>query len=94
MVYPLNICILVGCDGRFALGSIVLILVLRVFIAKLPQRSCFVYLPAVLILAALLTFLFNSDQDQDNVFGRVAKTIHLLSDLELSDFIGATPANE
>jgi putative polymerase len=87
-------CILVGCDGRFALGSIVLILVLRVFIAKLPQRSCFVYLPAVLILAALLTFLFNSDQDQDNVFGRVAKTIHLLSDLELSDFIGATPANE
>jgi putative polymerase len=80
-----TLALLIGCDGRLASVSILIVAVSGVFVRKIPSRWSVFYLPVILLLSAL--FVWNSDLDptQDNFAGRLAGSMGTLSQM---DFIG------
>ena len=83
-----NVAVLIGSDGRFAAIASVMIIVVSMFAAKLPRRSAIVYLPGVTLAAFAITKLAGLHDGEDDLPGRIAYTVNLLSRFDLSDFIG------
>jgi putative polymerase len=80
--------LLVGCDGRLAAGSMVLVVGIVVVAPYLPRFSAPLYLPLVLICAAVIVLALDPDGQADDLPGRIAHTIDTLSRYELADWLG------
>jgi putative polymerase len=80
--------LLVGCDGRLAAGSMVLVVGVVVMAPYFPRFSAPLYLPLALIWAAVIVLTLNPDGQADDLPGRIAHTIDTLSRYELADWLG------
>lgn len=80
--------ILVGCDGRFATVSIVLLVGLRVVAPALPRHSNWLYLPGVLAAAGALVTLLHVSPLGDDFPSRTAGSIGALSRVPPAGLIG------
>ena len=80
--------ILVGCDGRFATVSIVLLVGLRAVAPALPRFSNWLYLPGVLGLAGLAVSAFAISPMGDDFPSRTAGSITVLSHIPPAGLLG------
>jgi putative polymerase len=83
-----NVALLIGSDGRFAAISSVIIIVVSMLATKLPRRSALAYLPGVTLAAFAIAKLAGLHEGEDDLPGRIAYTVDLLSRYNLSEFIG------
>lgn len=79
---------LVGCDGRLAATSAVIIVAVSLAVGVLPRKFALVYLPLALGGALVFTLLSGANPHEDNFSGRIAFCIHLLSNYELAEWMG------
>jgi putative polymerase len=80
--------ILIGCDGRLAAASILIIVILVPLLSQLPSRWSVMYLPLVLIASAGYVWFFNRDAAGDTFGGRLAGSLLTLSEMDLSGLLG------
>jgi putative polymerase len=78
-----NFVLLVGCDGRLAAGLIAITLALRLMISLVPSRLNLLYAPLVVAVGWALVEFAGFQPGRDNFEGRVAHSIHLLSNMKL-----------
>ena len=83
-----TLALLIGCDGRLAAGSILIVLTGTVFLRKISSRWSVMYLPIVLLASALFVWNFDLDPAKDNFAGRVAGSIGTLSQVDLTGLLG------
>jgi putative polymerase len=79
---------ILGCDGRLAAASIVLVVLGALVAPSLPRRSAILYLPGAVIAAFLLVHFGGFRNGPDNFSGRLAHTIYLLDQYHISEFLG------
>jgi putative polymerase len=80
--------LLIGCDGRLAAASIVIILLGTALVRRVSSQWSVLYLPVILLLSTLLVLNFNVDPTQDNFAGRVAGSMHTLSQIDFFGLVG------
>lgn len=83
-----NFVVLVGCDGRLAIISILFIVGMTGVAMRLPRRINVLYLPISVTLTVILIDLFNFRTGTDDFQGRLAYTVQLLSNLRAEDLLG------
>jgi putative polymerase len=83
-----TLCILVGCDGRLAATSILIIVILAPLFNEIPGRWSVIYLPLVLIASAAYVWAFNQDGTGDTFGGRLASSLLILSQMDLTGLFG------
>ena len=77
-----------GCDGRLATASIVIIIGICFLASHLPPFTATLYLPLVLIAAVGVGLLMHSNPLSDDLPGRVAYSLDILSQFKLMDWLG------
>ncbi|HSI39663.1 MAG TPA: hypothetical protein VLA00_03850 [Xanthobacteraceae bacterium] len=87
-----TVIILFGCDGRFATVTIGILTGMRVIVPFLPRFSNWLYLPLVLIVAAIASSLLNWQPDGDNFSSRTAFTLDILASLDAGQIFGGDSA--
>jgi putative polymerase len=80
--------LLVGCDGRLAVVSIFLIIAVSILAPTPPRSSAAVYLPLVIAGMVVVTLAMNPNPEADDFPGRIAYSIHLLSQFHLDHWLG------
>jgi putative polymerase len=85
--------ILIGCDGRFALIAVLLMVIVRFVAPLLPRYSNVIYLPCVLASAAIVTNWFQLFPVGDDFTSRMAGSINMLSQMGLTDLLGYNVAH-
>lgn len=80
--------LIIGCDGRLASVSAVLIIAICILAPYMPPFSGALYLPVVLIAALIVIPFLNPDAGADDFSGRVAFSLDLLSQFTLPDLLG------
>lgn len=83
-----NVIVLVGCDGRLATISSVIIIGISFVAPLLPRKSALFYLPVALIGAVVLATATGANPRDDNFTGRIAYCIKLLSNYDIPDWFG------
>jgi putative polymerase len=81
---------LVGCDGRQAVVTCGLIVVMAPFVTALPRRSTVLYAPLLVIGAFALIYVAGLRGGADDFAGRLANSVHLLAQLDAPDLLGLT----
>lgn len=87
--------ILVGCDGRFAGISCIVLLALAPLLRRLPTSLALFYLPAGVLLTRILSDALAWNPIEDNFTGRLARGMKQLFRLDWYDLAGfsvPTPA--
>ena len=79
---------LIGCDGRLAMLSSVLIVLATAVAPRLPPYSALIYLPAIMAAAFLLVEFAGFTAGGDDFPGRIAHTVDLLGRYEMPDLLG------
>ncbi len=80
--------LLVGSDGRLATTSIIIVLLAVPFLQNISCRWSALYLPIILLLAAVYVWTFYTGEGYDNFSGRVAGTIEALSQIDVVGLLG------
>ena len=80
--------LLVGCDGRLAGASILIIMAVVPLFRWLPSRWSAFDLPLVLLASAVYVAIVQPTVGADNFGGRVAGSLDLLSQIDLAGFFG------
>jgi putative polymerase len=80
--------LLVGCDGRLAALSLLIISVALIFLRNVSSRWSVFYLPLVLFMSAVFVASFDLDPTNDNFSGRLAGSISTLSQIGLRGLAG------
>jgi putative polymerase len=80
--------LLVGCDGRLAVVSILLIIAVSILAPTPPRSSAAVYLPLVIVGMVVVTLVMNPNPEADDFQGRIAYSIYLLSQFHLDHWLG------
>jgi len=80
--------ILVGCDGRLATVTIVILIVASLAFPYMPRRVVVFYLPAIILLAAAGVYGFNLPAGGDDFPGRVAGSIRAFFGLDFAEYFG------
>lgn len=83
-----NLIALVGCDGRLATLSSLIIIAVSMVARHLPRRSSLLYLPLALIGAVILSVTTGADPRDDDFLGRIAYCVNLLSKYGVWDWMG------
>lgn len=83
-----NLILLVGSDGRLALIACAIIVGVSFFAHLLPRYTYLAYLPVVSIMAIFLTAYTSPDVYADDFFGRVGRTAHFLTHMDLGWILG------
>ncbi len=83
-----NLIALVGCDGRLAAVSSVIVVLATLVVPVLPRKSALLYLPLLLVSAVLLVIAVHPDVTEDNFPGRVAYAIELLNRYDIAEWFG------
>ncbi len=82
-----SVMILIGCDGRFATVSCLIILAVSAMALKLPRYFPFIYLPAA-VAGAVLVVLYLDPSRGDDFLGRLARSVELLQLMDVSSILG------
>jgi putative polymerase len=83
-----TLALLIGCDGRLAALSILIILIATTFLRNIPSRWSVLYLPIILLLSAVFVWVLDLDPTHDNFGGRLAGSIGTLSQVSLHGLVG------
>jgi putative polymerase len=83
-----NVIALVGCDGRLAALSSVIVVLTCMAAPYLPRWLAYLYLPLALAGAILLTSLIGADPRDDDFLGRIAYCVTLLSRYDIWEWLG------
>jgi putative polymerase len=83
-----NVAVLIGCDGRLAAISSLIIIFASMAANKFPRGSAVLYLPGVTLVAILVTNLAGFRDGPDDLAGRVAHTVALLEGLDIAEYGG------
>ena len=83
-----NVCVIIGCDGRLAAISSLAIMAVSLAAAKLPRGTAVLYLPATILSAVLVTNLAGYRDGPDDLPGRIAHTVALLSQCDMGELLG------
>jgi putative polymerase len=83
-----TLALLIGCDGRLAAASILIISIGIFFVRQLSSRWSVFYLPMFLLLSVLFVLSSNVDPTQDNFSGRLAGSIGTLAQVDFSGLLG------
>lgn len=88
-----NLLLIIGCDGRLALATNLVLLASMPFAGRLPRWIPILYLPCVFALSATLLGLgvFDVAKGYDTTTGRYAMGTYLLSTLDVPGLMGLTP---
>jgi putative polymerase len=79
---------LVGCDGRLATATCVLIVIICAIAPLLPPRSAVLYLPATIALVFVLVIGAGLEPGTDDFPGRLAYTVDLLRSYDVAEYLG------
>lgn len=85
-----TVLMIVGCDGRLALVTCVVIVAAAPWVTALPRRSTLLYAPLLLFGAFALTYFAGLRSGTDDFAGRLANTVELLARLDAPDLLGLT----
>lgn len=83
-----TLALLVGCDGRLAAISIVIVTAGMLFFGNVSSRWSILYMPAILLVSALFVASSNIDPHADNFSGRLAGSIAMLSSVDTLGLLG------
>jgi putative polymerase len=83
-----TLALLVGCDGRLAALSIMIITIALVILRRVSSRWSALYLPIVLLTSAIFVGSFDLDPTNDTFGGRLAGSIGTLSQVGLRGLVG------
>jgi putative polymerase len=83
-----TLALLIGCDGRLAATSIVIVTAGMLFFRNLSSRWSILYMPAILLASALFVASSNIDLHADNFSGRLAGSIATLSSVDTLGLLG------
>jgi putative polymerase len=83
-----TVALLIGCDGRLAAASILIISIGTVFVRKVASQWSVLYLPITLLLSILFVLNSSVDHTQDNFAGRVAGSVQILSQVDTIGLLG------
>jgi putative polymerase len=83
-----TLAMLVGCDGRLATATSVLIIIVCLVATWLPPRSAVLYLPAVLAFVFALVIGADLKPGSDDFPGRLAYTVDLLRTYDVPEILG------
>jgi putative polymerase len=83
-----TLAMLVGCDGRLATATCVLIVVVAVVAPWLPPRSHVLYLPLTLAFVFALVIGADLRPGTDDFAGRLAHTVELLRNYDVAEMLG------
>jgi putative polymerase len=83
-----TLALLIGCDGRLAATSIVVVSVGMLFLRNVSSRWSILYMPAILLGSALFVASSNIDPHADNFSGRLAGSIATLSSVDTLGLLG------
>lgn len=81
---------LVGCDGRLAAMSAVVIIAIARVAPWLPPRTPFIYLPGVTLMAFFLVESLGFEAGPDNFAGRIAHGVQLIERYGVSELLGTS----
>ena len=81
---------IIGSDGRLAALSSAMIIMAAFIAPRLPYRSAFLYIPAILAFTALVVYFADYRAGTDDFPGRIAYTVELLAKYEVSDLLGVS----
>ncbi len=87
--------ILVGCDGRFAAASAIVILLAAPLLRRLPASLSIFYLPMAIVMARIASMTLQWNPLDDDFPGRIARGMKQLFRLDWYDLFGfsvPTPA--
>lgn len=87
-----NFALLVGSDGRLAMASSLLIVVLSVLAPRLPRYLYFWYLPGVIVAAFAFVMIVGFEPFGDTFAGRIGRSVALLAALDFPAYLGIDPA--
>lgn len=85
-----NFFLIVACDGRLAVASVFFIAAACACWRMLPRLTPTFYLPIILLLCFLFIAITGQTSGNDDFPGRIAWTVELLKDFDLTDFLGAS----
>jgi putative polymerase len=80
-----NAMVLIGCDGRLAGLSAVLIIAVTFVAPRTPRGTAFIYLPLTILFAFVLTQTLGLTAGPDDISGRIAHTVQLLTEYDVQD---------
>lgn len=83
-----TLAMLVGCDGRLATATCVLIVMVAVVAPWLPPRSHVLYLPLALAFVFALVIGADLKPGTDDFAGRLAHTVELLRNYDVAEMLG------
>jgi len=83
-----TLAMLVGCDGRLATATCVLIVVVAAVAPWLPPRSHVLYLPLTLAFVFALVIGADLRPGTDDFAGRLAHTVELLRNYDVAEMLG------
>ena len=83
-----NMAVMVGCDGRLALASSLLVIGMGFIARWLPRGIAVLYLPLTLLACFAVTEIGGYRAGPDDFAGRVAHTVELLAQYDLIEFLG------
>jgi putative polymerase len=83
------VALLLGCDGRLATSTSVLIAaVTMLMVRRLPPYAAMLYLPVAVAAAGVLVSVTGADAFADDTLGRLARSVALLQRYEAADWFG------
>ncbi len=82
--------LLIGCDGRLASAASGMVILVSLVARFLPQLALALYIPVALAAAALIVGVTEASSATDDLKGRLARSIELLQNFELADWMGAS----
>jgi putative polymerase len=83
-----TLAMLVGCDGRLATATCVLLVMVAVVAPWLPPRSHVLYLPVSLAFVFALVIGADLKPGTDDFAGRLAHTVELLRNYDVAEMLG------
>lgn len=80
--------LLVACDGRLAVTSIGIVLLVSLVLRELSSRWSVLFLPIIVLAAVGYVAALGTGEHTDNFVGRVTGTVDALALLDFSDLFG------
>ena len=81
-----NVLVLIGCDGRLAAMSSLVIVIAALIAPYTPRGFAILYLPITLAAAFMATDLLGLHAGPDDLPGRIAHTVELLRHYDIEEF--------
>lgn len=85
---PTTAAMLVGCDGRLATATCIVIVIAAAVAPRLPRRSAVLYLPATAALVFALVIGAGLEPGTDDFPGRLAYTVELIRSYDVAEILG------